>query len=261
MSTLLKEWLLRFDLKPIGVVHAGAHLVQERDLYKELNMEPVLWIEAHPTISKTSKNLLANYSKQRLVNAALWRKSGELMQLTEAGNEGSSSSLLDIGLITASHPQVVARRKITVCTFTLAEILKENRDFTSKMEFLLVDTQGAESEVIEGLGDQISQFKYIFAEVSTKKLYKKSMLFKNFIKLLELKNFQLLCSHINNTTGWGDAFFVRKDILLSMGIKKSKFDHIKVSNGLALATRLRQILIKIGLPNSVVARISKKQRY
>lgn len=129
-------------------------------------MEPVLWIEAHLSISKTSKNLLANYSKQRLVNAALWRKSGELIQLTEAGNEGSSSSPLDLGLITASHPQVVARRKITVCAFILAKILKENREFTSKMELLLVDIQGAESEVIEGLGDQISKFKYMFAEFS-----------------------------------------------------------------------------------------------
>lgn len=37
--------------------------------------------------------------------------------------------------------------------FTLAEVLDENRDFTSAMDFLVIDTQGAGAEVIEGLGD------------------------------------------------------------------------------------------------------------
>ena len=53
------------------MIHAGLHLVQERDLYKELNMEPVLWIEAHPIIANSAKNLFANYPKQKLINAAL----------------------------------------------------------------------------------------------------------------------------------------------------------------------------------------------
>lgn len=67
--------MVQFDLKPKGVIHAGLHLVQERDLYKELNMEPVLWIEAHPIFASSAKNLLANYPKQKLINAALWKKS------------------------------------------------------------------------------------------------------------------------------------------------------------------------------------------
>jgi FkbM family methyltransferase len=258
MSTLLKEWILKFDLKPNGVVHAGAHLVQERELYRELEIEPVLWIEAHPLTSITAKSLLVNYPKQKLISAALWKRSGELIDLVEAGNESSSSSLLDLGLITASHPQVVARKKISVRTQTLAEILEENMTFTSNIDFLLIDTQGAESQVIEGLGDQIVQFKYIFAEVSIRELYKGTMLFKEFTELLQTKGFELLCSQINSTTGWGDALFVRKDTLSLLGIHTSLRNNIKVSNGWALATRLRQLLIKLGVNNSIVAKIAKK---
>ena len=261
MSTLLNKWLIQFNLKPSGIVHVGAHLAQERDLYRELNIEPVLWIEAHPAIFKVAKELLSHYSNQRIINAALWNKSGELIVFTEAGNEGSSSSLLDLGLITAVHPQVVARKQIVVRTSTLAEVLVEHWNFTYKIDFLLIDTQGAESKVIEGLGEQISQFKYLLAEVSTKKLYKKAMLFNNFIKLLDTKNFQLLCSHVNSTTGWGDALFVRKDVLFSMGIVPSKNNNTKESNGLALVTRLRAVLIRIGIPNSIVARINREFKY
>jgi len=104
--------------------------------------------------------------------------------------------------------------------FTLAEVLDENRDFTSAMDFLIIDTQGAEAEAIEGLGDRISQFKYIFSEVSTIELYKKSTLFKNYIKLLDSKNFELLCSYVNTTTGWGDALFVRKHVLSLNGYQE-----------------------------------------
>lgn len=258
---MLKKWLIQFNLKPSGIVHVGAHLAQERDLYKELNVEPVLWIEAHPEIFKVAKELLFHYSSQRIINAALWNKSGELIVFTEAGNEGSSSSLLDLGLITASHPQVVARKQILVRTSTLAEVLLENWNFTHKIDFLLIDTQGAESKVIEGLGERISQFKYVLAEVSTKKLYKKAMLFNNFINFLDKKNFQLLCSHVNSTTGWGDALFVRKDVLLSMGIVPSKNNNTKESNGLALVTRLRVMLLRIGIPNSIVGRINREFKY
>jgi FkbM family methyltransferase len=258
MSVLLKEWILKFNLRPHGVVHAGAHLVQERDLYEELNMEPVLWVEAHPHTSIIAKNLLARYPKQKLVNAALWKNSGELIELVEAGNEGSSSSLLDLSLITASHPQVIARKKISIKTQTLAEILEANESFTSNIEFLLIDTQGAESQVIEGLGKRISQFKYIFAEVSIRELYKGTMLFKDFTELLRGKEFELLCSQINSTTGWGDALFVRKDILSLLGIQTNLDNNIIISNGLALATKLRRILIKMGIRNSLVSKISKK---
>ena len=258
MSTLLKEWILKFNLKPHGVVHAGAHLVQERELYKELNMEPVLWIEAHPLTSVTAKSLLENYPEQKVINAALWKKSGELVDLFEAGNEGSSSSLLDLGLITASHPQVVARKKISVKTQTLAEILELNKTFTLNMDFLLIDTQGAESQVIEGLGGQIRQFKYIFAEVSIRELYTGTMLFQDFTELLREKEFELLCSQINSTTGWGDALFVRKDILSLLEIHTSFENNITVSSGRGLATRFRGVLIKLGVQNSIVARISKK---
>jgi len=258
MSTLLKEWILKFNLKPFGVVHAGAHLVQERELYKELNMEPVLWIEAHPLTSEVARSLLVNYPRQKLINAALWKNSGELIDLVEAGNESSSSSLLDIGLITASHPQVVARKKISVRTQTLAEILESNNIFASNIDFLLIDTQGAESQVIEGLGNQITQFKYIFAEVSIRELYKGTMLFKEFIELLRAKEFELLCSQVNSTTGWGDALFVRKDVLSLLEIDTSVQNNISISNGWALATRFRQLLIKLGVNNSIVAKMSKK---
>ena len=161
MSSSLKRWVTKYNIKANGIIHAGAHLVQERELYKELNLEPVLWIEAHPDIATEAKKLLEVYPKQRLVNAALWSESGLEITLSEAGNEGSSSSLLELGLITGSHPQVVCTKRISVWTRTLEEVLSTEEDFAGSINFLSVDTQGAEAEVIRGLGKRISNFDFV----------------------------------------------------------------------------------------------------
>jgi hypothetical protein len=63
---------------------------------------------------------------------------------------------------------------------------------------------------------------------------------------------------VNSTTGWGDALFVRKDILSLLKIDNSFQSNIRISNGWALATRFRQLLIKLGVNTSIVAKISKK---
>ena len=96
MSSSIAHWISKYNLTPHGILHAGAHLVQERDLYKELGLEPVLWVEAHPDIARDAHRLLQNYPNQRVINAALWDKAGDEITLSEAGNEGSSSSLLEL---------------------------------------------------------------------------------------------------------------------------------------------------------------------
>ena len=257
MSNSLKYWIEKFKIPPTGVLHAGAHLVQERDVYRQLGLEPVLWIEAHPKIAVEAKKLLEGYPGQRLINAALWGISNHEIFLSEAGNEGSSSSLLELGLITGSHPQVVRTGKFKVKTKTLEEILEADSDFCSGIHFLCVDTQGAEAEVIKGLGEKILQFEYILAEVSIRRLYKGAVLFNDLTSQLSIKGFTLVASNINENTGWGDALYIRTQTMTTLGITQADYEHILTSEGSALATRFRYLLLRLGVPNNIVAKISR----
>lgn len=258
MSSSLKYWVSKYKLEPKGVIHAGAHLVQERDLYQELKIEPVLWIEAHPEIAAEATKLLVEFPNQRLVNAALWSKSDKEIVLSEAGNEGSSSSLLELGLITGSHPQVICTNQILVRTKTLEQILKEEEDLTKTIDFLCVDTQGAEAEVIKGLGNKISNINYILAEVSIRRLYKGAVLFTELTDLLSQSGFTLIGSHVNRNTGWGDAMYVRNSEIARIGIKASDFEQVVINEGAAIATKMRYLLLKIGIPNKAVAKLSRR---
>jgi FkbM family methyltransferase len=257
MSSSLKHWVTKYKIKSNGIIHAGAHLVQERELYKELNLEPVLWIEAHPDIANEARKLLEIYPKQRLVNAALWSESDLEITLSEAGNEGSSSSLLELGLITGSHPQVVCTRRISVRTRTLEEVLSAEEDFARSINFLSVDTQGAEAEVIRGLGKRISGFDFVLAEVSIRRLYKSAVLFHELTELLSENEFELIASNVNHNTGWGEALYVRLSVVQKLNLTQGDFEHVRIKQGTGFATKIRYLLLAIGIPNRIVAKFSR----
>ncbi len=258
MSTSFEHWVTKYKIEPTGILHAGAHLVQERDLYLNLKMEPVIWVEAHPATAHMAEKLLVDYPNQRIVNAALWSRSGEEITLREAGNEGSSSSLLELGLITGSHPEVVCSNEITVITRTLAEILDREMDLSEKISFLCIDTQGAEAEVIKGLGTRITSINYILAEVSIRKLYKKAVLFPELTSQLANLDFKLIASNVNKNTGWGDALYVRNSEVERIGIKEEDCEYILTNDSNGFGTRIRYLLLSLGIPNKIVSRISKR---
>lgn len=258
MSNSLKYWISKYNLEPTGVLHAGAHLVQEREMYQELGIEPVLWVEAHPETAKLAANLLKNFPNQKLIEAALWSKSNHEITLTEAGNEGSSSSLLELGLITGSHPQVVCTNQFKVSTRTLEDILNAEVQLANQINFLCVDTQGAEAEVISGLGKRISNFNYILAEVSIRRLYKGAVLFRELTQILDRHGFILIGSNVNKKTGWGDAMYVRTSEVKRLGIREQDYEQIVISDRGGSVTKLRYLLLKIGIPNHIVAKISRK---
>jgi FkbM family methyltransferase len=257
MSSSIKYWISRYKIQARGIVHAGAHLVQERDLYQELNLEPVLWVEAHPRIAHEAKLLLENYPNQKLVNAALWSKSEQEITLSEAGNEGSSSSLLELGLITGSHPQVVCTNQIKIRTKTLDEVLSLEGEFVKDINFLCVDTQGAEAEVIKGLGNRLNDFNYVLAEVSIRRLYKGATLFDEFTQLLLDADFRIIASNINQNTGWGDALYIRSGELLRLGISEGDYEHVVTNQGVGFATKIRYLMLRAGIPNKLVAKFSR----
>lgn len=257
MSSSFKNWVTKFNIEPQGILHAGAHLVQERDLYRDLEMEPVLWIEAHPSIAIEAAKLLETYSNQKLINAALWSVSNHNLFLSEAGNEGSSSSLLELGLITGSHPQVVSTKRIEVKSKTLKEVLDSEKEISRDISFLCIDTQGAEAEVIKGLGSGIVQFNFVLAEVSIRRLYKGAVLFKELSNKLAKEGFLLVASNINKTTGWGDALYIRDSEVLRLGIQQSDYEHILIKEGTAIATKLRYALLRLGIPNRFVAKLTR----
>jgi len=242
MSEKFTDWMASYQINPSPLIHVGAHLVQEREMYRLGGCEPVLWVEAQPTIFNQAQELLKSYGRQFIVNTVLWSKSKVEMNLYIAGNEGSSSSLLEPFLISASHPQVVTHEKYKIETTTLDDLLTSEEN-SQIYKVLVLDVQGAELEVLRGAKKTLKNIDVIISEVSILELYKGTARLDNLVKYLSDENFAFVASEINRATGWGEGLFIRKSSeILS---KPYKENHIVIGKRIALGRLSRTIKIRM----------------
>ena len=249
------------------VIHAGAHLVQEKDLYRSSALEPVFWIEAIPELAEKSQILLESYPNQAILEGALWSKSGERKDFNLSSNQLASSSFLQMGLHKVAFPEVSATSKLILTTTTLDEIpqIKELRDIT----LLVLDIQGAELEALNGAVTTLDKTKYIFTEVSILPLYKNQATFVEILRFLEINGFSLLEFEVNDRTGHGNALFGqnvesnKSAVVLAnrlvMKVKFSIFRRITQETAHVLF-KIRRALNHFGIPIYLMRRPSKFKR-
>ncbi len=254
MSSKFKYWVEKYKIPCVPLIHVGAHLVQERDEYIEGNFSPVLWFEAIPEVAEKAKKILESYPTQKLLNCALWSTAGDSRLFYFAGHEGSSSSLLEPYLISASHPEVLRNGEINVVTSTLdSELLKLEPKVGYRI--LVLDVQGAEIEVIRGGTKSITDIDYIISEISQIELYRATSKVQELVEILKGHGFTFVASEINRATGWGEGLFIRTALLND--IPNFDFEHEVIGKYVAKGRILRTIVLKF---NKIKARLLGKNK-
>jgi FkbM family methyltransferase len=187
---------------PNGILHVGANTGQEAELYWLLGVKHVLWIEANPNIYP---ELVENVSKYGHLteNYAAGNYNGTVT-LHVANNGGLSSSVLELGTHAVAHPTVRYVKDIEV------EIRRITPD--PKYDFLVLDTQGSELEVLLGMRDHVNNFKWILSEINREELYKDCVLVDELDTYLGNYGFRRVETEWENTTGWGEGFYLKETI-------------------------------------------------
>ena len=140
-----------WKVSPTNVLHVGAHIGEEKELYEEAGWGSVIWVEAQPELAKNLEQRLSG-SNDRVICATVWDEDGIPLKLKISSNSGSSS-LLDFGTHKDSYPHITFADEIDVTTTRLDSIL-EARELPS---FLNLDIQGVELQALRGLGNLIDQ--------------------------------------------------------------------------------------------------------
>jgi FkbM family methyltransferase len=142
------------DWSPKGVLHIGAWDAWEAKQYSTFCGSNCVWMEAHPNSFKRFKEEVEKYG-QKIYNYAAWNVDDLVMDFyCPPSNQDSSSLIEQIG-------DVIKTNTITVSSL----FERENLNF-SDYDFLNIDTEGAELQVLEGIGDNIKHFTFIIIEVS-----------------------------------------------------------------------------------------------
>ncbi len=197
-----------------GVIHAGAHIGEEREAYERLPCRNVLWIEGNSSLlPELEANVLPLGHK--VANELLSATDGEELTF-HLTNNNQSSSILEFGTHTEVSPDVWFIEDRTLFTKTLDTVVKE-AEFTD-FNFLNMDLQGAELLCLKGGADTISKLDYIYTEINEDYLYKDCVLLpelKDFLVDFELVNLLQAGAPERGPgwVGWGDGFYIRKSLL------------------------------------------------
>jgi len=186
---LIPDALNNLSLK--GIIHVGAHHLEEKGLYEKLNLE-VFWIEANPNIAKLYPN----------VTCAAVSDKCEDVEFTISNNT-QSSSLLKLKHHSIVYPDVVEIEKIKVTTTTLNNLIKN----PEKYDALNLDIQGAELKALNGATDILSFIKAVYTEVNQEELYENCARIEEMDSFLKIHGFTRVLTKWEYNTGWGDALY------------------------------------------------------
>jgi FkbM family methyltransferase len=199
----LTEILNNTGIKIQGVIHVGGHYGQEIEMYQKCGISEGHFFEPQlkPFEVLTTK---CNNFGYKCYNVALGSTEQILEMHIEESNEGQSSSLLEPVLHLKEYPNITFNKKIQVPVKTLDSFNIQG------CNFLNVDVQGYELEVLKGAVKTLSCFDLICLEVNRAELYKGCPLIEDLI--LFLKNMFILQKVVwyEGYRDWGEAVFTKK---------------------------------------------------
>lgn len=187
--------------KPKGIIHIGAHLMEERNDYISKGLNNTIWVEANPKLYEVIKNNGIVY------NYAISDMDDQLIKFNITNN-GQSSSILELDKHKLHHPHIHVCEVINVKTKRMDTLIKENNIDINNYDFLNIDIQGAELLALKEFGDLLINLKYIYTEINTSSLYKNCAIVDELDDYLRKYDFERVETSMTKYE-WGDALYIR----------------------------------------------------
>lgn len=185
---------------PVHILHIGANDGQEIDDYLVRyapTLKSVTFIECLPGVfTKLCKRLedIKQRTKTQVdlipVRALLSDKKDELVDFYVASNQGGSSSMLEPNPSQWVWDWVNFPAKTQFIT-TTADTLVDTGIISTNYDALVLDTQGSELKVLNGMNTLLPSVREIITEYSRKEFYKGGVLLPELTKFLAERGFEI----------------------------------------------------------------------
>lgn len=205
----------KYNLSINGILHFGAHLAEEYEIYTKLKINDIIWFEANPILANTLKDKFNNTSNK--IYHELISNEDDKEMLFYITNNGQSSSMLKLARHSTYYPEIVVSNVISLKTKRFDTLANEEKIDINKYNFLNIDVQGAELLVIKGFGELLKNIDYIYTEVNTEYLYEGCALLEEIDEYLFQFGFDRVELKMTDKS-WGDAFYIKKRRNTEIGI-------------------------------------------
>lgn len=201
----IKILVEKYAPKFTGVIHGGAHFGEEYEYYLSAGITEQIWIEPCQSSFDILRHKIGATKGVLLFNCACGASRSTAKMFVAPSNQGQSNSLLAPDKHLEQHPSVQFTEIEEVVVIRL-DYLPFNRE---KYNFLSLDVQGYEGEVLKGAVETMPYIDYVYLEVNRDSTYRGNMLIEEIDELLhEFERVETQWS--SATSSWGDAFWIRK---------------------------------------------------
>ena len=194
-----------------GVLHVGAHTGEELDWYEAKGFTRGIWFEPNVELFPLLQYHIKGHDNHIAFNIGI-HDTLRIAVLHIASNEGQSSSILDLGTHKKYYPNVRYIGDQEIKLMRMDDFLQANSIDINEFNFLNVDVQGVELNVIKSFGELLGKLDYIYAEVNEEELYVGISLLPEVDKYLEGFGFCRVGTYMTPKK-WGDAFYIKKSLL------------------------------------------------
>jgi FkbM family methyltransferase len=204
----LEQIIKKYNFTPCGVIHVGAHHGQEYPLYKKLGFEKIIMFE--PVPHSFDQMMLNTDGKVEAYQCALGNENKKIMMNIEYANQGQSSSILKPKLHLTQYPHIKfdeLQYEVDMCR--LDDLAIE----THFCNFLNIDVQGYELEVLKGAKETLKTIDFIITEVNNDEVY------ENCAKVADIDKWLYInCGMVRAITNWegttwGDALYIKQELM------------------------------------------------
>jgi FkbM family methyltransferase len=203
MILQLKDLVKKYNMNISGVIHIGAHYGEEVSNYVNLGIDDIVLFEPlkknFEILEKNVSNLNANINGYCV---ALGNKN-ENVNMFLSSNDLESSSVLKPKIHLDLHPDVVFFGQEEV------EMKKLDDFFLTSYNFINLDVQGYEIEVLKGSEKTLENIDYLYCEVNRNEVYEGNAYIGEIDEYLSNYKMRRVETSWWYDGPWGDALYIK----------------------------------------------------
>tara|TARA_A100001011_G_C14315609_1_gene847852 strand:- start:2109 stop:2855 length:747 start_codon:yes stop_codon:yes gene_type:complete len=189
-----------------GFIQVGAHIGQQVNTFLEIENKNIYLFEPNKQ-ALAELERFENEPRVKIFNFGLGNSNTKLQFYISSNKQGVSSSFLKPDLHEKYFPEVKFQKK------ELVEIKKFSSLENINANFLVIDVQGYEIDVLKGFEEKIKNIDFIFSEISLVNFYENNTLISDLDDFLNNKEFLRIKTSLISNVPMGDAFYINKKFL------------------------------------------------
>jgi FkbM family methyltransferase len=194
----------KYNMNITGIVHVGGHHGEEIQDYINEGIQNIIIFEPLLNNFKILEQKCKNLNADIIGHQVALGSEKKIVEMYVSSNDALSSSILKPKIHLTQYTDILFDEKETV------EVNLLDNYETDTCNFLNMDVQGYELEVLKGGIKTLEHIDYVYCEVNRDEVYENNAYIEDIDQFLSNLNFERVVVEWTGET-WGDALYIKKN--------------------------------------------------